>query len=214
MKDVLVVKFGGSSIASTDLRKWVEAIEKSKRRLVVVPGGGPFAKLVRQYQTRIGYDDDAAHRMAILGMEQFGHALASLGTRLRPAATLDAIAAAHGEGLIPVWMPAKLVIRADEIEHTWSTTSDSLAAWLAGQFEGASLCLIKQIDLPAGSTIEAVSAAGVVDTGFASLLHPATRVFVAGPSDLAIAGRRLTEGAVPGREVTHEKQNGFVEAAQ
>ncbi len=214
MKDVLIVKFGGSSIASTDLRKWVEAIEKSKGRLVVVPGGGPFAKLVRQYQTRIGYDDDAAHRMAILAMEQFGHALVSLGTRLRPAATIDAIAAAHAEGLIPVWMPAKLVIQAAEIEHTWSTTSDSLAAWLAGRIEASCLCLIKQIDLPAGSTIEAVSAAGVVDTGFATLLHPATRVFVAGPSDLAVAGRRLSEGAVPGREVVREKQSGFVEAAQ
>ncbi|WP_182086883.1 amino acid kinase [Aureimonas sp. ME7] len=213
MHDVLIVKFGGSSIASTDLRKWVEAIEKSTRPLVVVPGGGPFAKLVRQYQTRIGYDNDAAHRMAILGMEQFGHALVSLGTRLRPAATLDAIEAAHEAGAIPVWMPAKLVLRADGIERTWSTTSDSLAAWLARGIEGASLCLIKQIDLPPGSTIEAVSAAGVVDTGFVSLLHPATRVYVAGPSDLPVSGRRLAEGGVPGREVIHEK-HGFVEAAQ
>ncbi len=171
------------------------AIEKSKRKLVVVPGGGPFAKLVRQYQTRIGYDDAAAHRMAILGMEQFGHALVSLGTRLRPAATIEAIAAAHAEGLIPVWMPAKLVIRAAEIEHTWSTTSDSLAAWLASRIEACSLCLIKQIDLPPGSTIEAVSAAGVVDDAFASLLHPATRVFVAGPSDLVVAGRRCPRAA-------------------
>ena len=214
MKDVLVVKFGGSSIASTDLPKWVEAIEKSRRALVIVPGGGPFAKLVRQYQTRIGYDDAAAHRMAILGMEQFGHALVSLGTRLRAAATIDAIAAAHAEGLIPVWMPAKLVIRADEIEHSWSTTSDSLAAWLAARMDAASLCLIKQIDLPPDSTIEAVSAAGVVDPSFATLLHTATRVFIAGPSDLKVAGRRLSEGTVPGREVAHEKQGGFVEAAQ
>lgn len=215
MKDVLIVKFGGSSIASPDLRKWVQAIEKSARPLVIVPGGGPFANTVRQFQTRIGYDSDAAHRMAILAIEQFGHALVSLGTKLRPATTLDAIAATQEAGDIPVWMPAKLVLRAEGIERTWSTTSDSLAAWLASQIPASSICLIKQIDLPTGSTIEAISAAGVVDHSFSTLLHPATRVFVAGPSDLAVSGRRLAEGVVPGREIAHEaRSHGFVEAAQ
>lgn len=214
MKDMLIVKFGGSSIASPDLRKWVQAIETSSRPLVIVPGGGPFANTVRQFQTRIGYDNDAAHRMAILAIEQFGHALISLGTKLCAATTIDAIAAAQAQGLIPVWMPAKLVLRAEEIEHTWSVTSDSLAAWLCSQIPGSTLCLIKQIDLPNGSSIEAIAAAGVVDSAFSALLHPATRVFVAGPSDLAMSARRLAEGVVPGREVSHETRSAFVEAAQ
>jgi len=215
MKDMLIVKFGGSSIASPDLRKWVQAIEKSARPLVIVPGGGPFANTVRQFQTRIGYDNDTAHRMAILAIEQFGHALVSLGEKLVAASTLDAIASAQERGLIPVWMPAKLVFRAEEIEHTWSVTSDSLAAWLASRIPGSTLCLIKQIDLPAGSSLQAISAAGVVDSSFSALLHPATRVYVAGPSDLALAARRLGEGVAPGREVASECRNpGFVEAAQ
>ncbi|MBB3997380.1 amino acid kinase family protein [Aureimonas pseudogalii] len=215
MKDMLIVKFGGSSIASPDLRKWVQSIERSTRPLVVVPGGGPFANTVRQFQTRIGYDADAAHRMAILAIEQFGHALVSLGEKLVAASTIEAIEAAQGRGQVPVWMPAKLVLRAEEIEHTWSVTSDSLAAWLASRIPGSTLCLIKQIDLPAGSSIQAISAAGVVDSAFAALLHPSTRVFVAGPSDLPLAARRLAEGVAPGREIGSEARGAsFVEAAQ
>ena len=77
---ILVVKFGGSSASSPDLKRWVAAIEKARGPLVVVPGGGPFADTVRLYQRQIAYDDDAAHEMAILAMEQFGCALVSLGS--------------------------------------------------------------------------------------------------------------------------------------
>ncbi|MFD2238408.1 amino acid kinase [Aureimonas populi] len=202
MDDILIVKFGGSSISPPDLVRWVRAMEESQRPLILVPGGGPFADVVRDYQAQVGYDDDAAHHMAILAMEQFGRALVSLGEKLVPVATQEAIGKALDDGLVPVWMPAKLVLQAGEIHHDWSTTSDSLAAWLAGRYPGASLCLIKQIDLPEGRDLDAVSAAGVVDPSFVRQLHPATRVFIAGPSDLAMAGRRLAGGTVPGREVT------------
>jgi 5-(aminomethyl)-3-furanmethanol phosphate kinase len=201
MDGILIVKFGGSSISPPDLVRWVRAIEESQRPLVLVPGGGPFADTVRQYQSQIGFDDDAAHHMAILAMEQFGRALVSLGEKLVPCATEEAISAALAEDRIPVWMPTKLVLRACEIDRDWSTTSDSLAAWLAGRFPGATLCLIKQLDLPEGRDIAAISAAGVVDPSFEHLLHPATRVHVAGPADLALAGKRLAAGIVPGREV-------------
>lgn len=207
MRDMLIVKFGGSSISPPDLVRWVQAIEESSRPLVVVPGGGPFASTVRAYQAQVGYDNDAAHHMAILAMEQFGHALISLGTRLVPCATEKAIEEALAENRVPVWMPAKLVLRAGDIGHDWSTTSDSLAAWLAGRFAGADLCLIKQIDLPEGRDLTAISNAGVVDPSFVPLLHPATRVHVVGPSDLKLAGRKLAAGIVPGREVPRTGQD-------
>ncbi len=198
MKDVLVVKFGGSSIASTDLRKWVEAIEKSKRRLVVVPRGGPFAKLVRQYQTRIGYDDDAAHRMAILGMEQFGHALASLARAFaRRDAGRDRRRARRGSDSRLDAGQARDPRRRDRA-HLEHHVGQSLAAWLAGQFEGASLCPSSRSTCrPAPRSRPCRPPASFDNPSLPAFLHPATRVFVAGPSDLAIAGRRLAEGPCP-----------------
>jgi 5-(aminomethyl)-3-furanmethanol phosphate kinase len=212
MTHALIVKFGGSSIASPDLMRWVQALERSLLPMVIVPGGGPFARTVRQFQARIGYDDDAAYRMAILAMEQFGHALISLGSRLVPAATPEEIAAAHAASRIPVWMPERMAPGMPAAEPVPAVTSDGLAAWLAAQMPGSALCLIKQIDLPEGSSLDAVMAARVVDAAFEEMLHPLTRVFVAGPKDLAFAGRRLGEGGVLGVEVLRSEV--FVEAAQ
>lgn len=210
-KRVLIVKFGGSSIASADLGRWVAAIERARDPLVIVPGGGPFAKAVRQYQSRMGYGAGAAHRMALLGMEQFGHALVSLGTRLRPASTLDEIRQMQNEGLVPVWMPTAMALGAAEIVEGWDTNSDTLAAWLAAQVPGASLCLIKQIDVPPNTGIQSVVAAGMVPPAFEDVLGCETEVHIAGPSDLAVAGKRLSEGGIPGRALQRAR---FVEAAQ
>ena len=86
-----VVKVGGSFAHHPRLGDVVAALARGVGRTVVVPGGGPFADMVRREQPRIGYDDRTAHRMALLAMAQFGHALASLSPALRPAAGLAAI---------------------------------------------------------------------------------------------------------------------------
>ena len=201
MQDILVVKLGGSSAASPDFTRWIAAIEEAARPVVIVPGGGPFANAVRKYQTKMGYGDDAAHHMAILAMVQFGLALVSLGTRMVPAHSEAEMTAALEAGKIPVWMAAQSAVEAPEIARDWSVTSDSLSAWLAGRLPGARLLLVKQIDVPEDSTLDAVVGAGIVDESFLSMLHAGTPVHVAGPADLALAGLRLAEGGIPGHEI-------------
>src|SRR2546426_804978 len=56
-----VVKLGGSFAFSPYLRDWIAAIAGCAGRTVVVPGGGPFADVVRAGQARMGFDDLAAH---------------------------------------------------------------------------------------------------------------------------------------------------------
>ncbi len=46
--------------------------------LLVVPGGAEFADAVREADRRFGLQAETAHRMAILGMEQFGWLLTDL----------------------------------------------------------------------------------------------------------------------------------------
>lgn len=212
MDRILVVKLGGSSATSPDLGRWVAALERTRGPLVIVPGGGPFANMVRRLQPQIGFDDTAAHHMAILAMEQFGLAIASLGLRLVTARSQADIRRTLDEGRIPVWLPAAEVLAAPELPKSWSVTSDSLAAWLASRLPGARLLLIKQIDLPADSGLEQIAAAHIVDDAFLDMLHPATPVHVAGPSDLPLAARRLAEGLVPGHEVVQRRL--AMEAAQ
>lgn len=212
MDTILVVKLGGSSAATPDFPRWIQALEKAVDPVVVVPGGGPFANTVRRYQPRLGYGDGAAHRMTVLAMEQFGLALASLGTRMQPVASEDDMHASIKDGRIPVWMPASTALEAAELAEDWAVTSDSIAAWLASRLLHARLLLVKQIDLPVDSTLEALAGAKIVDDSFLSMLHPAVRVHVAGPADLPLAGRRLAEGVIPGHEVTQRRL--MLDAAQ
>ncbi len=73
----LVIKLGGSHAGSYLLRPWIDALAPATG-IVIVPGGGPFADTVRTMQPAIGYNDHAAHDMALMAMAQFGRALAAL----------------------------------------------------------------------------------------------------------------------------------------
>ena len=58
-----VVKLGGSQASSAHLNDWLDAVALGAGRMVVVPGGGPFAAAVRAPQPAMGFHDPPAHRM-------------------------------------------------------------------------------------------------------------------------------------------------------
>ncbi|MGD9508809.1 MAG: hypothetical protein AB7X49_09705, partial [Geminicoccaceae bacterium] len=123
-----VVKLGGSLHDARALRpRLAELATMPGPPRIVVPGGGPFADAVREVQPRLGFDDLAAHRMAILAMQQYGLALQSLEPRLTLAQTEAELGTAHAA----IWLPWAMAGLTAEIEPSWAVTSDSLAAWLA-----------------------------------------------------------------------------------
>lgn len=156
-----VVKLGGSLWTAPELRCWLDLLASARTvRAVVVPGGGPFADAVRDAQPRLGFGDRAAHRMAMLAMEQYGTALADLEPRLRPARTADELRARPGPA---VWMPLPLAEGAD-VAESWDVTSDSLAVWLAQTIGADCAVLVKSAPLSAGlCPVERMAAEGIVD---------------------------------------------------
>jgi dihydroneopterin aldolase len=132
---------------------------------VLVPGGGPFADVVRTVQMHSGISDSAAHHMAILAMEQYGLMLCDLSPGLLPADSLENIGHALRQGLTPVWMPVAMCRHAAELPQNWSVTSDSLAAWLATQLSADNLTLVKY-GQPADADPLAMAASGWVDQAF------------------------------------------------
>jgi dihydroneopterin aldolase len=197
-----VVKLGGSHALSPALRPWVAALADCGH-CVVVPGGGPFADAVRDAQPVMGFDDRAAHHMAILAMEQYACALASLDERLVLCESADAMQLALNQGRVPVWLPKQMVLAASGIPWSWDVTSDSLAAWLAGQTGAERLLLVKHGDWPAETMTAAdLFARGAVDpafTGFVAASRAAT--FVVGPADHARTAAALRAGTPIGTRI-------------
>ncbi|ESZ27841.1 MULTISPECIES: (5-formylfuran-3-yl)methyl phosphate synthase [unclassified Mesorhizobium] len=194
-----IVKLGGSTAHAAEMKSWIAALAGSRLPIVIVPGGGLFADHVRETQTRMDFSDTAAHAMAILAMEQFGHVILDRDERLTPARSLDEIGRALEAGKVPVWLPSSLALPALDVPASWDITSDSLAAWLAGKLGANALLLIKQTGAFFDSdTADSLRTRGIVDPGFAAMLPDGVDFHLAGPKDAAEAGAMLVLGKLPG----------------
>ena len=146
--ELAVVKVGGALATKPELLPRLgEALLRASRRhrLVVVPGGGPFADQVRAFDRTNKLSADAAHWMAILGMDQYAFALCEVISESRLVDDRAGMLAAHAEGRVPVLAPARWLRATDELPHTWDVTSDSLAAYLATLLGADQLVLIKPV---------------------------------------------------------------------
>ncbi|WP_440948243.1 amino acid kinase [Methanosarcina sp. T3] len=134
--DRLVKEFGsGSSEAAAE-----EQVSASPLfSILIVPGGGVFADAVRSADRRFGLGDDAAHWMAVLGMEQYA---CYLQDKSRARVT-DAIKELHYG--VSILFPYRLLKSEDPLPHSWEVTSDTIAAWVAKQ-TGALFIKVTDVD--------------------------------------------------------------------
>jgi 5-(aminomethyl)-3-furanmethanol phosphate kinase len=196
----VVVKLGGSFAFSQHLHAWISALAACAGRVIIVPGGGPFADAVRAAQPGMGFDDQAAHHMALLAMEQYGRALISLNGLLAAADSVDVIRRELTAGKVPVWMPARMALAADDVARSWEVTSDSLAAWLAGRLGASRLLLVKHVPFQSGRVrCDDLVAKGVVDKAFARHLRSSKlEAFLFAPADQDAALSAIRDGAPGG----------------
>lgn len=139
-----VIKVGGSLQADpAALRNLCKTLkEVSERyRLLIIPGGGSFADLVCRVQTRHGFSDRAAHRMAILTMDIYGLMLHDLigGSVLTDIPT-------GKTRKCSIFLPFKTMGHSPELEPTWGVTSDSIAALVTSKIGCKRLLLVKMVD--------------------------------------------------------------------
>jgi 5-(aminomethyl)-3-furanmethanol phosphate kinase len=143
-----VVKVGGGILAIQGALDGVaRAVEllAGRTRLLVVPGGGPFADAVRAADRAHALGADAAHWMAVLAMNQYAYLLAE---RMRGARVVECVD--DGDG-VPILAPYRWLRDADPLPHSWDVTSDSIAAWIAGAVGARRLILVKPARAPLAS---------------------------------------------------------------
>jgi 5-(aminomethyl)-3-furanmethanol phosphate kinase len=107
--------------------------------LLVVPGGAWFADAVREADRRFALPATTSHRMAVLGMEQFGWLL----SELIPGAERSAEPRVRA-GRTTVLLPGALAL--DSLPASWQVTSDSIAAWVTADASAGRLVLVKEVD--------------------------------------------------------------------
>jgi 5-(aminomethyl)-3-furanmethanol phosphate kinase len=154
---MIVVKVGGSLFdhpkLGPGLREYLEALGSE---VLLVPGGGPVADAVRELDHVHGLGEEAAHWLALRSLSVTAHLLQTLalafGSRLT---VLDCFEFAQEDEK-----------RQGKLPHTWSVTTDSIAARAAVVFRAERLVLLKSVDIPPGTSWEAAAANGWVDAHF------------------------------------------------
>jgi aspartokinase-like uncharacterized kinase len=173
-----VVKLGGGLLAHVEHLEAAlatVAAAATSRRLLIVPGGGPFADAVRDVDRRLGLSDAAAHWMAVLAMDQCAHLIAAKLARAVVVAEPREIAGALGPrpaGRVAVLAPYRWLRETDPLPHSWDVTSDTIAAWVAGRVGARRLVLVK----PAG--VRPSSERSLVDACFSRALPAGVRTVI------------------------------------
>lgn len=145
-RPVTVIKIGGGLLSipgALDRVCGEVSAAAAHHNLIIVPGGGPFADSVRDFEQAYPLSPAAAHWMALLAMDQYGHVLVDriAGALLvdEPGSLLECV---HAGG-VPVLAPYRWLRSADVLPRTWEVTSDSIAAFVAGAVDATRLILIK-----------------------------------------------------------------------
>ena len=162
---MIVIKLGGSLSAAGTLANCLDTIDRkfAGREVVVVPGGGLFADQVRLAQRQWRFDDVTAHRMALLAMQQ----MALLFNGLKPYwPIVGRIADLQNKRGTHIWSPDPNELDQAGVAASWDVTSDSLAAWLAGQLSAEELILVKSAVIEIGESLADLADRQIVDKAF------------------------------------------------
>jgi 5-(aminomethyl)-3-furanmethanol phosphate kinase len=173
---MIVIKLGGSLLASEGLLQCLKTIEKifQGRDVIVVPGGGCFADQVRTLQKRWHFDDKAAHEMAVLAMQQMAILFQALNNTFEIFHLVANFPAKLKEKNLLIWSPDIRELDSAGIAASWDITSDSLAAWLAKTLAADELILVKSIKLDQHLSCHDLGAKGIVDKAFARFVSGAS----------------------------------------
>ena len=173
---MIVVKLGGSLSRSDTLVKCLNRVEQNYqgRAVVIVPGGGAFADQVRLAQNRWRFDDNTAHRMAILAMQQMALLIKGLKGNFSIACSVADIRKQLHRQKIVIWSPDIVELDNAAIQASWDITSDSLAAWLAKALSARELVLVKSAIIDASLSLQQLANQKIVDKGFCDFIRQAT----------------------------------------
>ncbi len=166
-----IIKLGGSLMQAPELNDWVKAIMQTAKdeAIIIVPGGGAFVDNIRALQLRLQFDDVLAHKLALLGMCQFGYYVASVNPAIPITSDLNVLKNRRKQGVPYLWLPQVLLDDDTALPPSWDYSADSIALWLAIQCLATRLVLVKSIAIDHAATLQDLIAHQAIDPGFQTL---------------------------------------------
>lgn len=149
MKVEAVVKVGGSlSAYPSKLKRLCRLLSRvsKKHSLVITPGGGLPADVVRKLDRVFKLSLEASHWMAVLAVDQYGLMLADLIQEAEATSSLKEASALAASRKPVVFLPYRLLRRENPFKPSWEAASDVIAAYLASRLKAESLILLKDVD--------------------------------------------------------------------
>jgi aspartokinase-like uncharacterized kinase len=82
--------------------------------------------------------------MAILAMDQYGLLLSDITPNSYIIQNLREIKSTNG--ILPIFLPSKFMLKKDPLEPSWNVTSDSISAYIADTLGAKKLILVTDVD--------------------------------------------------------------------
>ncbi|RLS57907.1 MAG: hypothetical protein DWH91_03505 [Planctomycetota bacterium] len=161
-----IVKLGGSLLELPDLPlRLSHHLPLWGERPLIVVGGGPAANVVRDWDRIHRLGEFASHDLAVTSLRLTAHLIEQIWPAARRV-SWPALASAWHANQVPVadvstafqWGHQHFVPLPPE---DWTTTTDTIAAWIAWQCGTEALHLLKSI--PAPKSLELAAQGGAVD---------------------------------------------------
>jgi aspartokinase-like uncharacterized kinase len=171
-----VVKVGGSLYDLPDLGSrlgsWLAGLKSSN--VVLIPGGGRAADLVRAWDREQGLGEETSHWLALRALTFNAHYLASI---LPGAHVVQSLEETDPDSVSILDMHAwaqSVDSWPGRFPHTWEVTSDSLAVQAAILSEAAQLILLKSVGLEGNIDWHEAVRRGIVDSYFPRAIKQAS----------------------------------------
>ncbi|MFQ5975740.1 MAG: amino acid kinase [Candidatus Hydrothermarchaeales archaeon] len=190
-----VVKIGGSLSKEA---KNIMALLKGYE-VVIIPGGGIFADVVRKAYHGHNLSEKTAHDMAIMAMNQYGRVLSDISG-------IEAIETFEEIRIPSIFLPYQFMRKDKSFNPSWNVTSDTIACHLAHEMNAERFIILTDVSgiILNGKVVDRISAKNLMKYGETCVDKELPKYLIKKERDcLVVDGRSLEEvkKAVDGEDV-------------
>ncbi|EHP87727.1 [5-(aminomethyl)furan-3-yl]methyl phosphate kinase [Methanotorris formicicus] len=165
----MLIKIGGSLTYHAE--KLLNELKKIEKPIIIIPGGGEFANVVRKLYEKTNLNDRGAHKLATLCVDLMGMYFSEISCIETTDNLFDAKRILEKNGKV-IFLPSKLVLSTDELPHSWDVTSDTIALYVAKFLNLKEIIVATDVDgvydkYPGGKLLNTISAKDI--RGFTSV---------------------------------------------